>query len=124
MFTGIITDIGTIRTAEQRGDLRLVILQLIAERPRHGYEIIKAIEERVALSDRFGLWLSFYPFGQDDYLAAARSWVEQAGLAFGDDARAAALLWAQTRGNRSGRVAYQFACDWVGTQAAAQRRNA
>ena len=84
----------------------------------------EAIEERVALSDRFGLWLSFYPFGQDDYLAAARSWVEQAGLAFGDDARAAALLWAQTRGNRSGRVAYQFACDWVGTQAAAQRRNA
>lgn len=74
----------------------------------------EAVEEKVSLSDRFGLWLSFYPFSQDDYLAAAASWLDDFGLTLDDTARHAALNWAQMRGSRSGRTAYQFACDWAG----------
>ncbi|GGY27165.1 ATP-binding protein [Paludibacterium paludis] len=74
----------------------------------------EAVESKVSLSDRFGLWLSFYPFDQDAYLAAAASWLDAFGLDFDDSARRAALLWSQTRGGRSGRVAWQFACDWAG----------
>ena len=73
-----------------------------------------SIEEKVSLSERFGLWLSFYPFSQDDYLAAAHYWVTELGGTWGDDAREAALLWHRTRGARSGRVAWQFAKDYVG----------
>lgn len=73
-----------------------------------------SIEEKVSLSERFGLWLSFYPFSQDDYLAAAHYWVTELGGAWGDNARDAALLWHRTRGARSGRVAWQFAKDYVG----------
>ena len=73
-----------------------------------------AIEEKVSLSERFGLWLSFYPFAQDDYLAAANYWVTQLGGQWNDQAEAAALLWHRTRGARSGRVAWQFAKDFVG----------
>ncbi len=74
----------------------------------------EAVEEKVSLSDRFGLWLSFYPFDQNDYLAAAENWLAAAGLPLDDTARRAALNWAQMRGSRSGRTAYQFACDWSG----------
>lgn len=74
----------------------------------------EAVEEKVSLSDRFGLWLNFYPFDQNDYLAAVEAWLRDFGLPMNGDARAAALLWAQMRGNRSGRTAYQFACDWAG----------
>ncbi|MDK4579412.1 DUF815 domain-containing protein, partial [Kingella kingae] len=56
----------------------------------------------------------FYPFSQDDYLAAAASWLDDFGLTLDDTARHAALNWAQMRGSRSGRTAYQFACDWAG----------
>jgi predicted AAA+ superfamily ATPase len=73
-----------------------------------------AIEEKVSLSERFGLWLSFYPFSQDDYLAAANYWVTQLGGQWNDQAESAALLWHRTRGARSGRVAWQFAKDFVG----------
>lgn len=73
-----------------------------------------AIEEKVSLSERFGLWLSFYPFSQDDYLAAANYWVKQLGGGWNDQTEAAALLWHRTRGARSGRVAWQFAKDFVG----------
>ena len=74
----------------------------------------EAVEEKVSLSDRFGLWLSFYPFSQDEYLAAARLWLHDFGTEWDDTARKAALNWAQLRGSRSGRTAYQFACDWAG----------
>lgn len=74
----------------------------------------EAVEEKVSLSDRFGLWLSFYPFSQDDYLAAVQKWFADYDLAWDDTARHAALNWAQMRGSRSGRTAYQFACDWAG----------
>lgn len=73
-----------------------------------------SIEEKVSLSERFGLWLSFYPFSQEDYLAAANYWVKQLGGEWSDQAETAALLWHRTRGARSGRVAWQFAKDFVG----------
>lgn len=74
----------------------------------------ETIEEKVSLSDRFGLWLHFYPFSQDDYLAAVESWLNDAGLPMDETARLAAIQWAGGRGNRSGRIAWQFACDWAG----------
>lgn len=73
-----------------------------------------SIEEKVSLSERFGLWLSFYPFSQDDYLAAARYWVEYLGGIWGENTEFDALLWHRSRGARSGRVAWQFAKDYVG----------
>jgi uncharacterized protein len=73
-----------------------------------------SIEEKVSLSERFGLWLSFYSFSQDEYLAAAQYWVTELGGAWSDNAREAALMWHRTRGARSGRIAWQFAKDYVG----------
>jgi len=72
-----------------------------------------SIEEKTSLSDRFGLWLSFYPFSQTEYLAAARYWVEALGGQWDEEVEAEALLWHRTRGARSGRVAWQFARDHV-----------
>ena len=74
----------------------------------------EVIEEKTSLSERFGLWVSFYPFTQDEYLAIASQWlrnygVDEAGIAA---ARPEALVWALERGSRSGRVAMQFARDW------------
>lgn len=76
----------------------------------------EAVEEKISLSERFGLWISFYPFKQDQYLEIAFYWLQYFN-AFPDDeeeARQAALQWALTRGSRSGRSAYQFALDWAG----------
>ena len=75
-----------------------------------------SIEEKISLSERFGMWLSFYPFSQDEYLAAAQYWVENLGSEWNLDAQEAALLWHRSRGARSGRVAWQFAKDYVGRQ--------
>lgn len=77
----------------------------------------EAVEEKVSLSDRFGLWLGFYPFDQNDYLAAVAGWLAAEGIEFDDTARQAALNWSLLRGNRSGRTAWQFVCDWAGRQA-------
>lgn len=76
----------------------------------------EAVEEKISLSERFGLWVSFYPVGQDEYLAVARHWAEElAGKKILDrDFDVEALRWALGRGSRSGRVAWQFARDWVG----------
>ena len=76
----------------------------------------EAVEEKVSLSDRFGLWLSFYPFDQTAYLQAVANWLEDAGLPFDETARQAALNWSLSRGSRSGRVAWQFVCDWAGRE--------
>jgi predicted AAA+ superfamily ATPase len=73
-------------------------------------------EEKISLSERFGLWLSFYPFDQEQYLEIADHWVERLGGKPSEESRKAALLWALERGFRSGRVAWQFARDWVGRQ--------
>jgi predicted AAA+ superfamily ATPase len=75
----------------------------------------EAIEEKVSLSDRFGLWLGFHKCSQDDYLAMVDGYVRHYGLAIDADAmRAEALEWATTRGSRSGRVAWQFTQDLAG----------
>lgn len=76
----------------------------------------EGIEERVSLSDRFGLWLSFYLFDQDQFLAIARAWVSELGGRWAERAELEALQWATQRGGRSGRIARQFAADWVGRQ--------
>ncbi|MGE6791969.1 hypothetical protein SAMN05216206_0067 [Pseudomonas guineae] len=82
----------------------------------------EAVEDKIALSDRFGLWLSFYPFTQEHFIDVVRHWVEvhaeQAGLTWQWDEtlEKAAIRWALARGNRNGRCAYQFARDWVGLQ--------
>jgi predicted AAA+ superfamily ATPase len=75
-------------------------------------------EEKVSLSERFGLWVSFYPFDQDDYLKIVAVWLEhyKAPATSGDAVQRAALQWALQRGSRSGRVAWQFARDWAGRQ--------
>ncbi len=80
----------------------------------------EAIEEKVSLSERFGLWVSFYPFSQDEYLDIVAHWLRHFGVADTDIAGAErdALNWALQRGSRSGRVAWQFAKDWAGTHAA------
>ena len=75
----------------------------------------EVVEEKISLSERFGLWVSFYPFSQDEYLAIVAQWLrsfglDEAGIAA---ARAEALVWALERGSRSGRVAQQFARDWA-----------
>lgn len=75
-------------------------------------------EEKVSLSERFGLWLSFYAFDQDEYLRVAEHWIKQLGLPeFNEETRRAALMFSLTRGARSGRVAYQFARDYAGRMA-------
>jgi uncharacterized protein len=77
----------------------------------------EAVEEKISLSERFGLWVSFYPFPQDEYLAIVWHWLRRLGAAESSDpeaVRAAALQWALARGSRSGRVAWQFARDWAG----------
>jgi predicted AAA+ superfamily ATPase len=72
----------------------------------------EAVEEKVSLSDRFGLWLGFHPCTQDDYLAMIRSYMAQYGLTLPEDRLwAEAIEWQATRGARSGRVAWQFFCD-------------
>jgi predicted AAA+ superfamily ATPase len=76
----------------------------------------ETVEEKISLSERFGLWLSFYPFRQDDYLDIVAHWLRSFGCTAQqiDDARGDALRWALQRGSRSGRVAWQFARDYAG----------
>ena len=76
----------------------------------------ETVEEKISLSERFGLWLSFYPFKQDDYLGVVAHWLASFGCSAEqiDGARAEALRWALARGSRSGRVAWQFAKDYAG----------
>ena len=76
----------------------------------------EAVEEKISLSERFGLWLSFHPFTQDQYLNVVRHWLEKLGASLNDweTARTEALRYALLRGSRSGRVAFQFAKDWSG----------
>jgi predicted AAA+ superfamily ATPase len=80
----------------------------------------EVVEEKISLSERFGLWVSFYPFSQDEYLTIVAQWLSGFGVeAFAiERARPQALVWALERGSRSGRVAYQFARDFAGSHAA------
>ena len=94
------------------------------ESQRVGNEIHpgEAIEEKISLSERFGLWISFYPFDQDAYLNIVAHWLKSYGCATEEIVRAEreALNWALMRGSRSGRVAWQFAKDWAGTHGKTQ----
>jgi uncharacterized protein len=76
----------------------------------------ETVEEKISLSERFGLWVSFYPFKQDDYLGIVAHWLGHFGCSPQqiDEARGDALRWALQRGSRSGRVAWQFARDHAG----------
>lgn len=80
----------------------------------------EVIEEKISLSERFGLWVSFYPFSQNEYLTIVGQWLSSFGVdaAAIAAARAEALVWALERGSRSGRVAYQFARDYAGRSGA------
>ena len=80
----------------------------------------EVVEEKISLSERFGLWVSFYPFSQDEYLAIVAQWLTWFQVAAADieAARPQALVWALERGSRSGRVAYQFARDYAGRRPA------
>ena len=79
----------------------------------------EVVEEKISLSERFGLWVSFYPFSQDEYLTIVAQWLSSFSVPQADigAARPEALVWALERGSRSGRVAYQFARDYAGTHA-------
>jgi predicted AAA+ superfamily ATPase len=76
----------------------------------------EVVEEKISLSERFGLWVSFYPFSQEEYLHITATWLEHFGVQRDaiEAARPQALVWALERGSRSGRVAYQFARDYAG----------
>ncbi len=76
----------------------------------------EAIEEKISLSERFGLWISFYPYSQSEYLAIVKSWINEfdANIPYNEGLERAALQFSQMRGSRSGRVAYQFVKDYVG----------
>ena len=80
----------------------------------------EVVEEKISLSERFGLWLSFYPPKQDEYLEIVAHWLRHFGLSEVqiESARAEALIWALERGSRSGRVAWQFAKHWAGSHTA------
>ena len=78
----------------------------------------EVVEEKISLSERFGLWVSFYPFSQDEYLSIVAQWLDSFGVSAADiaAARPQSLVWALERGSRSGRVAYQFARDYAGSR--------
>jgi predicted AAA+ superfamily ATPase len=80
----------------------------------------EGVEEKISLSERFGLWVSFYPFSQEEYLTIVAQWLSALDVSTQaiEQARPLALVWALERGSRSGRVAYQFARDYAGQHAA------
>ncbi|NYS60166.1 ATP-binding protein [Vreelandella salicampi] len=86
--------------------------RLVGNELHHG----DAVEEKISLSDRFGLWLGFHPFDQDVYLEACCHWISQLGdpKDWNAESRAEAIRFATLRGGRSGRAAWQFATQWVG----------
>ncbi|CAI3133363.1 hypothetical protein MWMV17_MWMV17_01731 [Acinetobacter calcoaceticus] len=83
----------------------------------------EAIEEKISLSDRFGLWLSFYPMDQNLYLEIVEQYIQKTNMPFNDEVRAESLRWCQMRGQRSGRAAYQFSKHWIGLNGLKQLSN-
>ncbi|MBY0578057.1 MAG: ATP-binding protein [Burkholderiales bacterium] len=76
----------------------------------------ETVEEKISLSERFGLWISFHPFEQEGYLEIVHHWLDHFGVKKKRGAEKAALQWALNRGSRSGRIAWQFARDWAGKE--------
>jgi predicted AAA+ superfamily ATPase len=90
---------------------------MIENERQSGVNPSEAVEEKVSLSDRFGLWLGFHACNQDDYLAMIRGYCDAFDIAIDDaELRAEAIEWSQTRGARSGRVAWQYVTDLAGRQ--------
>jgi predicted AAA+ superfamily ATPase len=88
---------------------------MIENERQTGVNPAEAVEEKVSLSDRFGIWLGFHACDQDTYLAIIRGYCDHYGVAISDDdLRAEAIEWQATRGSRSGRVAWQFFVDLAG----------
>jgi uncharacterized protein len=77
----------------------------------------ETVEEKISLSERFGVWVTFYPFDQDEYLEIVGQWLKHFGSSLSEKTKEEALQWSLQRGSRSGRVAYQFARDWAGRHA-------
>ena len=88
------------------------------ETKRYGEEIHpgEAVEEKISLSERFGLWIAFHAFDQEGYLGIVDHWLDHFGVKNRRGAKKAALQWALNRGSRSGRIAWQFARDWAGRE--------
>ena len=88
----------------------------------------EVVEEKISLSDRFGMWVTFYPINQEAYLSIARHWVAQLSqplgleIAWSDELNVLCVRWADNRGTRSCRTAYQFARHWVGQQLLTRKR--
>lgn len=97
---------------------------LVKNEIHHG----EAVEEKISLSGRFGLWVGFHPFSQDQYLEVVRQWVGKlyakagAVVQWDEEGEQAAILWSQQKGDSSGRIAYQFANHWVGKGLLAGRK--
>ena len=88
---------------------------MIENERQTGVNPTEAVEEKVSLSDRFGLWLGFHACNQDDFLSMIRGYCDAFGIAISDaELRAEAIEWSQTRGGRSGRVAWQYVTDLAG----------
>ena len=89
---------------------------LVKNELHHG----EAVEEKISLSGRFGLWVGFHPFSQEQYLEVVGQWVSKLCAKAGacdqwdEEGKQAAILWSQQKGDSSGRIAYQFATHWVG----------
>jgi len=120
------TDNVLIYATSNRRHLMPEYMQENLETKHRGEEIHpgETVEEKISLSERFGLWISFYPFDQDAYLGIVAHWLEALGCRPGDfdKARQEALQWALLRGSRSGRVAWQFARDYAGRQGRSARK--
>ena len=88
----------------------------------------ESVEEKISLSGRFGLWVGFHPFSQDQYLDVVGQWVDRLSVKMGaeaawdDESKQAAILWSHQKGDSSGRIAYQFASHWVGKRLLAVRK--
>ncbi|MFA7060807.1 MAG: ATP-binding protein [Pedobacter sp.] len=88
----------------------------------------EAVEEKISLSGRFGLWVGFHPFSQEQYLEVVQQWTSKLcakmndDLVWGEEERLAAILWSQQKSDRSGRIAYQFANHWVGKRLLKMRK--
>ncbi|WP_252511712.1 DUF815 domain-containing protein, partial [Acinetobacter baumannii] len=76
----------------------------------------EAIEEKISLSDRFGMWLSFYPMDQNLYLTSVEHYLAKTYMPMNDEAHSEDLRWCQALGQRSGRAAYQFSKHWIVSQ--------
>ena len=107
---------------EYEGDNRGAMM--VGGEIQHG----EAVEEKISLSGRFGIWVPFHPFSQEQYLEVTRQWVAKlarksgAEVEWTEKIKDAAILWSQKKGDSSGRIAYQFAGNWVGKSLLAKNR--